>query len=498
MSDTSPTGSPAGTPNEAYRLSITQQTALTKELRAYARDIARGQVLIVEYDEAETLEEMRRVEANVARVNNSILETAGRYTDLADSIEQTGELGLVALQSWELTEIADVAGWDDHSRDASDELRELAEVAHEARRAAEPIDETERLMERDEIRRRDNESAYYAELEDPREQGAAVETGPVSDLADSDFEAHGEALPLTPLQRSAVTYELRRHAELMREDGVRDNSTAGSINRYLELADTVERTGELGPDEIRSRELREIASINGWRNPSTPAAFREIVDGMAAAEHRGHEAWAAANRDEPLEHAPAADTLRTSQIAEALTFGIDGETPDANNARASAAEGQEPFGARQVVDHGGDLAAAVESPEFRDALQSELGPEGQGANAVETARAGILADLHERGAVTVAQRDPAPAVEERVDAAPVRDVPLDRSTEEERPEQAESGPRSVIDRIRAKLHLDSEARAERLSAVGITLRPQETSTAAEQERAQAQQPRAYGLEDTAR
>jgi hypothetical protein len=355
MSDTSPTGSPAGTPNEAYRLSATQQAALTAELRRYADSIADTQVHPgdpLQYpDGGQTSdEEIDRIWGRITQSNAATLLSSRRYTNLADVIERTGELEPRTLPSHELAVVTQMSGWDDPREEVQGELREIAAVALAARRAA------------------------------------------------------------------------------------------------------------------------------------------------AQLEHS-------------LEQAPAGEVRSILEIAEALTFGVAGGTSDANNARASAAawaiaaapEGQAPFGGRQVVDHGGDLAAAVDSPEFWDALKSEeLGPEDQGGNAVATVRAYILADLDERGALTVAQGEPARTVDERDYAAPAREEPLEQSTEAERLEQSESGPRSVLDRIRAKLHLDSEARAERLSAVGITFRPQETSTVATHERAQALQPRAYGLEDTAR
>ncbi|WP_414173028.1 hypothetical protein [Clavibacter tessellarius] len=126
--------------------------------------------------------------------------------------------------------------------------------------------------------------------------------------------------------------------------------------------------------------LGDIVNIAGWDDPSTeaPAELSEIAEVSRAALR------AEAERSGSIPQ--VADPLEQYGRAQALTFGVDGATSDANNARASAAawaiaaaaEGEEPFGARLVVDHGGDLAAAVSSPEFANVLQSELGPEDQG------------------------------------------------------------------------------------------------------------------------
>jgi len=502
MSDTSPTGSPAGTPDEAYRLSATQQAALTDEIRRYADSIAANQVYAVEYDPNDTPEEMRRVDESVARNNANTLDVVRRYTDLAAVIERTGELGSAELQSVELREVVGAAGWDDSSQEVPAELREVADATLSAQRYDPELREV------------------WSEADDYYARSSADEI--LGDEPDSSaVRSPDEAYRLSATQQAALTGELRAYAREIeggtgdrveyeandtpeemrqREESVAraDDDLFKIAGRYAALADVIERTGELGPDALQSRELGDIVNIAGWDDPSTeaPAELSEIAEVARAALR------AEAERSGSIPQ--VADPLEQYGRAQALTFGVDGATSDANNARASAAawaiaaaaEGEEPFGARQVVDHGGDLAAAVSSPEFANVLQSELGPEDQGANAVETARAEILAHLQEHGAATAAQREPTSAAET---LAPAAEVPLEQASPvEERSEQAEPGPRTVLDRIRAKLHLDSEARAERLSAVGITLRPQETSTAAVHERAQAQQPRAYGIEDTAR
>jgi hypothetical protein len=344
-----------------------------------------------------------------------------------------------------------------------------------------------------------------------------------------------EAFRLTALQRSALTYELRRRAELITEDDVRNNSTAGNIHRYLELADTIERISALGPVEIQSQELRDVAGINGWHNPSSLTAFREIAQALTEAHSRFEEAQAASDRR-------LAES--TQPLAEALTFGINGATPEANNARASAAaralvaaaEGEEPIGAHAVVKHGGDLSAAVNTSELWEELQSRAEEQNTPDRApqqtpidVQVQRLVLRAILEARGDARHPKLDADDAeayhrieldiesayyagLAESLDLAATRDGrPREEGTaveqaptgeyrprSEELPEHTDGGPRSAVDRIRTKLHLDSEARAERLSAVGITLRPQETSTIAVHERAQAPQPHAYGLEDVAR
>jgi hypothetical protein len=222
-------------------------------------------------------------------------------------------------------------------------------------------------------------------------------------------------------------------------------------------------------------------------------------------------------------------------LAEALTFGIDGATPDANNARASAAagalaaaaEGDEPVGARAVVAHGGDLAAAVNSPEFLvelDAVTGEIrgldsAPHATQASDLTSPRNWLLTVLEQRGVLWTPELDvsfedlvASTSPERHLLASEIEDegiapveTPLERtsadegrSQEDERDELTEAGPRSVPDRIRAKLHLDRQSSSERLGAVGITLHPQETSTLNAPAQARPSEPPTYGLGDTAR